>query len=156
MAIEISPNGTHGRPADRGLMRLMWRVSNPLVANFYRLMGGRGADRMLLVLTTVGGKSGQERTTPLAYFSDEAGGWLVIASAGGAVRHPSWYLNMARHPDRVFVQIGRRRYRVLPRSLKGAERERHWQRIISRAPQFAEYQRQTDRRIPVVRLTPVE
>jgi hypothetical protein len=63
---------------------------------------------------------------------------------------------MAKHPDQVWIEVNGRKIRVRAESLKGSERERIWQRIVAVAPQYAHYQQQTDREIPVVRLTAAE
>src|SRR5207247_8057179 len=145
MTVELTPDGTRGRPFPRtpvvtalmGLHQVIYRVF------------GVGSSWTLL-LTTVGSKTGQERTNPLAYFRDGPDAWLIIASAGGDRRHPAWYRNLVKNPDRVWIQVGRRRLRVTPELLRGAERQERWARITSRAKNFAEYQRQTDREIPLV------
>lgn len=117
-----------------------------------RVMG-----RPLLVLETVGARSGQARSAVLGWFPDTTEeGWLVVASYAGAARHPAWFLNMAGNPDRVWVDIGGRKVRVEPASLKGAERAEAWQRIVSLSPGYGGYQEKTDREIPIVRLRPVE
>jgi deazaflavin-dependent oxidoreductase (nitroreductase family) len=72
---------------------------------------------------------------------------------GGEARHPSWYVNLAKNPDRVFLHVRGERFHVRPVSLHGAERAAAWKRITREAPNFAEYQTKTDREIPVVRLT---
>src|SRR5687767_128135 len=101
----------------------------------------------------------------LGYFPDVAGNasggdsWLVVASAGGAARHPAWYVNLAKNPDKVLVEIGTQQGRVRrarPESLKGEERERAWQEVVRLSPSYAKYQEQTDRAIPIVRLRAVE
>jgi deazaflavin-dependent oxidoreductase (nitroreductase family) len=107
------------------------------------------------VLTTVGARTGQPRTTMLAQFPEADGSTLVAASFGGAAAHPAWYFNLAKHPDQVFIDRDGRRIRVQPTSLSGQEREAAWRRIVSVAPGFAEYQRKTDREIPVIRLAPI-
>lgn len=107
-------------------------------------------------LTTVGARSGVERTVPLRPFPGGPGRWLGVASLGGAARNPAWLRNLAAHPDRVTVRVGRRTHRVVPHTLAGADRERDWRRIVSEAPSYAAYQEQTDLPIPVVRLTTVE
>jgi len=76
-----------------------------------------------------------------------------VASMGGAAAHPSWYVNLAKNPDQVFLQVGGERFKVRPASLHGADRATAWKRITSEASNFAEYQTKTDREIPVVRLT---
>jgi deazaflavin-dependent oxidoreductase (nitroreductase family) len=151
MTVEITPDGTRGRAFPRNPLVMAVIALNRVA---YRALGVR-ADRMLL-LTTVGSRSGQERTVPLAYFPDGDDAWLIIASAGGDARHPAWFRNLARNPDQVSIQVGRRRLEVRPELLRGAQREERWKRITARARNFAEYQSQTDREIPVIRLTPVQ
>jgi deazaflavin-dependent oxidoreductase (nitroreductase family) len=107
----------------------------------------------MVVLTTLGSRSGLERSSTVASFPEGAGTWLVVASMGGEARHPSWYVNLARNPDRVFLQVRGERFRVRPASLHGSDRAAAWSRITSEAPNFAENQTKTDREIPVVRLT---
>ena len=124
-----------------------------LMPGLYRLLNGRGMGATL-ILTTVGAKSGQKRDAHLTAFPS-GDGWLVVASKGGAAAHPAWYINMARHPDEVWVQVGSRRARVKPASLKGADRAEAWKRIVSKYSNYGEYEKKTDREIPVIRLTPV-
>ncbi|MGH7609893.1 MAG: nitroreductase/quinone reductase family protein [Candidatus Dormibacteria bacterium] len=109
-----------------------------------------------LLLTTVGARSGRERTVPLGGFPDGPEAWLVVASAGGARRHPAWFLNMARNPDRIWIEVGPRRLRVCAESLGGEQRRQALERIVAIAPRYAGYQEKTDRELPVVRLTPAE
>ena len=153
MSVEITPQGTRGRAFPRGrLVSFGIRMNVAL----YRLLRGRGMDSGMLLLTTVGARSGVERTLPLAYFSDGPDAWLIIASAGGDARHPAWYRNLAAHPDRAVIEVGGRRVPVRAESLHGADRAERWQRITAKAKNFASYQRNTDREIPVIRLTPRE
>jgi deazaflavin-dependent oxidoreductase (nitroreductase family) len=123
-----------------------------LVAGLYRATGGRSSGSALL-LTTVGARSGEQRVASVRRFDDGDGRWLVVGSAGGAAKHPAWVYNLARNPDKVWVEIGRDRYKVTPELLSGDERATAWQRVVAEAPQFAGYLDQTDREIPVVRLT---
>jgi deazaflavin-dependent oxidoreductase (nitroreductase family) len=113
---------------------------------------GMHRDRLLL-LTTVGARTGQPRTTPLMFHSD-SDRWLVIASNIGAPRHPDWYLNLAAHP-RVTVEVGDQRYEAEARTAEGAEREHLWSMLKQQYRYFAEHERKTDREIPVVILTRV-
>jgi len=146
MTVTITPNGTRGFKAPAA-----FRPLARLHASIYKLVGGRG-HRNMVVLTTLGSKSGQERSSTVASFPEADGKWLVVASMGGEARHPSWYLNLAKNPDHVFLQVRGERYRVRPASLHGADREAAWKRITSEMSNFAEYQTKTDREIPVVRL----
>ena len=124
----------------------------------YRLLRGRGIRLLgqpLLILTTVGARSGRSHSVPLLYFPDGVDRWLVIASSGGSARHPAWYLNMAHRPDQVWIEVGGRALRVEATSLRGQERAAAWTRIAAAAHSYATYQAKTDRLIPVVRLTAV-
>lgn len=113
---------------------------------------GKFGELPSLVLTTVGSKSGLERTTPLAYFPD-GDGWLIVASYAGAAKNPSWYYNLAAHPDRVSIEFAGRRESVVAEQLHGAEREAAWRRITAESKRFADYQSKTDRELPIIRLT---
>ena len=160
MSVEVTPGGTRGfRPP---------KMPGPLVAAFtglgrlaYRLMGDRMRvqGRPLLILETVGARSGRSRSAILGWFPDVSDpareSWLVVASYGGAARHPAWYLNLARNPDKVWVQVGDRKVKVRAESLKGAERVQAWERVVQLAPGYARYQEKTDREIPIVRLSAV-
>ena len=124
----------------------------------FRLLGGRMRvkGRPLLMLTTVGAKSGQLRRTTLGWFPDEDDrhdSWLVVASNGGAAQHPLWYVNLAKHPEHASIAIGQRTFRVRAESLRGDARERAWDRVVSLSPGYGDYQDKTDRQIPIVRLT---
>jgi deazaflavin-dependent oxidoreductase (nitroreductase family) len=123
-----------------------------LVAALYRATGGRSSGSALL-LTTVGARSGAQRVASVRRFDLADGRWLVVGSAGGAAKHPAWIHNIARNPDKVWVEVGRDRFKVTPELLSGAERVTAWERVVAEAPQFAGYLDKTDREIPVVRLT---
>ncbi|MFI6502860.1 nitroreductase family deazaflavin-dependent oxidoreductase [Nonomuraea typhae] len=108
----------------------------------------------VLILHTVGRRSGQPRETPLAWFADDADGWLIVAS-GGEARHPDWHLNLMGHPGRASIELpGRPAVAVTPQVLDGAERERAWKDIAAAQPRYAKYQGKSERAYPIVRLTP--
>jgi deazaflavin-dependent oxidoreductase (nitroreductase family) len=104
-------------------------------------------------LITTGAKSGQERHTTLAYVPEGDNAWLITGSAGGAVSHPAWYFNIVKNPDKVWVQIGDRKIKVRPESLKGDAREHAYRRFEATAKSYSGYPHKTDREIPVLRLT---
>lgn len=108
-----------------------------------------------LVLTTVGRKTGAERSVPVGYFPGPGGSWLIVASAAGATGNPAWYYNLAAHPDQVQIEVDGRKIPVTAEQLHGADREQAWQQIITAAPRFTKYQVKTDRELPVIRLVPV-
>jgi deazaflavin-dependent oxidoreductase (nitroreductase family) len=119
-----------------------------------RIRNGGSFGRMkVLVLNTVGVKTGRDRSTPVGWFPDGDGRWLVVASAGGGPHNPAWFHNIVGNPDRVTIDVDRRRVSVTPEQLHGAERDRAWASIVAASPRFANYEVKTDREIPVIRLT---
>ena len=149
MTIEIPPAGTRG--ISPRLVRV-FRLSNRLSVWMYRRGVGSGG-RAGLLLTTIGARSGQEHTVALGKFSDGEGRWLVLAALAGAARHPAWFINLAKHPDKVWVEVGRDRFKVRPELLRGEERADAWRRVVAAAPGYGPYEQKTDREIPVIRLT---
>src|SRR5215213_5250529 len=109
---------------------------------------GPFAGRPLLLLTTIGAKSGQPRTIPLVYTTD-ADRIVVIASKGGAPTSPDWYHNLVANPL-VTIELGNERFQARARVAEGEERERLYAAQAALMPGFAEYQRNTTRQIPVV------
>jgi deazaflavin-dependent oxidoreductase (nitroreductase family) len=129
------------------------KAANRVVAALLRRGGGRLSGTHVLVLTTVGARSGEQRTSPVSWFPTPDGGWWVVASANGAARNPAWYFNLAAHPDQAAVEVAGERVDVVARQLAGAERAAAWQAITARAPRFTGYAKATDREIPVIELT---
>jgi len=148
------PQGTRGAAPPGRFLRWMNKLVTPRARRSDKPFMGMD----VLVLVTVGRTSGQERSTPVAWFADDLpdarAGWLVVASAGGAASNPDWYRNLAAHPDQAAVELGGRRVPVTATELHGDERAAAWTRITEQAKQFAGYERKTDRLIPVIRLTP--
>lgn len=107
-----------------------------------------------VVLTTVGARTGVERTHMLGGFPDGDDAWLIVASKAGAATHPAWFINLAKKPDQIWLEVGNRKLRVVADSLQGKEREQALARIAEVAPRYGEYPKKTDREIPVIRLTP--
>lgn len=108
----------------------------------------------VLLLTTVGARSGRERTHALGGFPDGHDQWLIVASKGGSATHPAWFHNLAKNPDKVWVQVANRRFRAAVVSLTGADREQAYARVVKLAPVYGGYVKKTDREIPVLRVTP--
>jgi deazaflavin-dependent oxidoreductase (nitroreductase family) len=151
MPISRSPGGTRGA---RTLPAPIARVVMPMMQWVHRRTGDRFRGSDLLYLTTVGARSGERRTNPVARFDDGGGGWLVVASFGGAARHPAWYHNLSAHPDQVWAEVSGTTHHVHAEQLDDAAHGAAWARITARAPGFLAYADKTDRRIPVLRLTP--
>lgn len=137
---------------------------NPLAKLFiqghvllYRLSGGKLGGTMrghpVLLLETRGRKSGTTRRVVVAPYID-GDNIYIIASLGGAPRHPAWYHNLKANPD-VGVQLGAKQWRAKARDLPEPERTQTWQKITLAMPGFADYQRKTSRVIPVVQLVRV-
>lgn len=153
MAVELTPNGTRGFEPPKMPRPLVGMFTGLSVAMFHRFGTRMRVQRApVLLLHTVGAKSGLVRHTILCWFADGEDAWLIVASAGGSARHPAWYRNLAANPDKVWIEVGKRKLKVRPESLKGAEREAAWQRVVTQSPGYAAYERKTDRVIPVVRL----
>ncbi|MGY1501958.1 nitroreductase family deazaflavin-dependent oxidoreductase [Streptomyces sp. QTS52] len=106
----------------------------------------------VVVLTTLGAKSGKIRKSPLMRVEHD-GSYAVVASAGGAPQHPVWYHNTVADP-RVELQDGPVRQDMLAREVTGAEKAAWWARAVEAFPGYAEYQKNTDREIPVLVLEP--
>ncbi len=102
----------------------------------------------ILLLTTTGRKTGRQTTTPLIYEQD-GDRYVVIASQGGAPTHPGWYLNLSKTQE-VEVQVKDEVFRARARTAEGEERERLWRLAARQWPDYDEYVKRTDRRIPLV------
>ena len=124
------------------------REHNRKLIEQFRAAGGRLGDRALLLLTTIGRRSGLPRTTPMMYVRD-GDRVLVIASNAGAVRHPDWYRNLVANPT-VTVEVDGETWAATAIPLRGSDHEDTFARIIERYPFFAEHQSRISRRIPVV------
>lgn len=121
----------------------------------YRETGGeRGyhwRGTTILLLSTTGRSTGEERTTPLIHRTDEDT-WVVVASKGGAPEHPGWYQNLEADPEAT-IEVKGERIPVTASSAQGDERERLWGLMTEVWPAYDEYQQKTDREIPVVVFT---
>jgi deazaflavin-dependent oxidoreductase (nitroreductase family) len=116
-------------------------------------VGGRLQQLPVLLLHHVGRKSGDERVTPVLYL-DDAGKLVIVASKGGTDRHPAWFHNLMAAPDAEVELKGGERRQVRARRASDEEREAYWPRLVERYGNYADYQRSTDRVIPVVVLEP--
>ena len=117
-------------------------------------VGGRFEGAPMVLLTTTGAKSGEPSTTPLVCLPD-GGRVLVFASKGGAPKHPGWYHNLVANPT-VTVEIGTDKYEGTATVVTGDERARLYAQQVERFPAFGDYEKKTERLIPVVALTPAK
>jgi len=115
-------------------------------------VGGMFEGATLLLLHHTGAKSGKRRVNPLGYLEDD-GRYVVFASKAGAPTNPDWYHNLRTHPN-VTIEVGTNTIEVVASEAAGEERDRLYRTQAERVPQFAEYEKQTDRVIPVIVLTP--
>jgi len=139
-----------------GPARLALKLGSGAHASMYRATKGKLFGRMgkspILLLNTVGRKSGKKRTTPLLYAMDGED-FVLIASKGGTPTHPAWYLNLIAAPD-VTVEVGDREARVRAEEVSGEEKTRLWQKMVEMYPTYDDYQTKTEREIPLLLLHP--
>jgi F420H(2)-dependent quinone reductase len=132
----------------------VWNAITSTHVALYRASGGRLGRKLqgvpCLLLEHVGRKSGKKRTTPLMYAPD-GDDLVLVASFGGAPKHPAWYLNLTANPE-TSVQVGSERRRVRAVEVDGEERARLWKKAAAAYPPYDVYQTRTERRIPVVKL----
>ena len=126
-------------------------------AELYMASGGKEGTELkgkpVILLTTIGAKTGKIRKTPLMRVEHD-GEYAVVASLGGAPKHPVWYHNIKAHP-RVELQDGTVTREYEAREVTGDEKATWWNRAVAAWPDYADYQRKTDRQIPVFVLTPI-
>jgi deazaflavin-dependent oxidoreductase (nitroreductase family) len=138
----------------KGLMKPMTKLHTWL----YRVSGGRlgghfVGDAPVLLLTTIGKRTGQLRTVPLLYLEDQ-GNIVLVASQGGLPTHPIWYQNLQVRPD-VDIQIGNAIRRMHARQATEDEKAALWPRLTTMFKGYERYQARTERNIPVVILSPL-
>ncbi len=121
-----------------------------------RITGGKIGSQLgkqsILVLHTTGRRSGEPRSTPIAYF-EQQGRYLLVASNWGRDKHADWLLNLRNQPD-ARIDVNGKSFKVKAREAEGDEYSRLWQYVTGRHAQYARYQEMTARRIPIVVLEP--
>jgi deazaflavin-dependent oxidoreductase (nitroreductase family) len=115
-------------------------------------VGGMFEGTPVLLLHHTGARSGKSRVNPLVYQSD-SGRYVVFASKAGAPTNPDWFHNLKAHPD-VKIEAGSETIDVVASEATGEERDRLFRTMVERSPQFGEYEKLTERVIPVIVLTP--
>ncbi|MFN2199666.1 MAG: nitroreductase family deazaflavin-dependent oxidoreductase [Caldilineaceae bacterium] len=132
------------------------RTANGLHVGLFRMTSGKFANRVagmpVLLITTIGRKSGKPHTNPVVYLRDGEN-FLVSASSGGMDRHPGWYFNLRNRPEAI-IQVGGQTIKAKAAILEGAERNRMYERFKDASSNFVKYEKNTSRVIPVIRLTP--
>jgi len=115
-------------------------------------VGGQFEGAPMIIMHTIGAKSGAERLTPVVYFPQADGEMVVIASKAGAPTNPDWYHNIKANPH-FDAEVGTETFPVRAVELTGDEREPVWSAVVAAMPGFGEYQTKTTRVIPVLKLT---
>jgi deazaflavin-dependent oxidoreductase (nitroreductase family) len=136
-------------------MKIFMQMWMAIHVFMYRLTGGKIGGKMggdVLLLDTVGRKSGNQRTNPVMFFRD-GGAYVITASAGGAPANPGWYYNLRAHPQ-TSIQVMDQRIQVIASEADQGEHERLWAKLVSISPQFKRYQTRTTRKIPMLLLKP--
>ena len=133
-------------------MNRTWlRFQSKLHAQIYKISNGRFGKNFgapVLLLTTIGRKSGKERTTPLFYLSLNKG-WAVTASNAGSDKHPNWWLNLQAQPQAT-IQIADRTYDIKAQKATNSEQSELWPRFVEMFPGYDTYQQETDRTVPII------
>ncbi len=137
-------------------MKFVFKIFMALNIWIYRVTGGKVGGSMrglkVLLLTTIGRKSGKAHTTPLGCF-DRVDGYVVVASNGGQPTHPAWYHNLKSNPQ-VKVQVLDKIFPATAEVLSGEARTQAWRQVIATAPSYAGYEKKTTREIPLILLRP--
>lgn len=145
-------------PAQERVGNVVIRLMSTLNVLVYRLSKGKLGGRFwrgapVLLLTTVGRKSGERRTAPVLYLAD-GDRFVVVASKGGFSKHPFWYRNLESNPN-VEVEVGGERQKMTAKRASDAEKRLLWPKLVSMYRDFDDYQARTKREIPVVILSPL-
>jgi deazaflavin-dependent oxidoreductase (nitroreductase family) len=154
MTKQNQPAGRRPSRLTAALQNAATRIHSVLYRSSKGVIGGRIANSPVLLLTTTGRRSGKQRTVPLLYLMDGRN-VVLVASNGGAVTHPTWWLNLETTSE-AWIQIKGIRRRVKAERASAAEKQRLWQRLTAMYPGYKRYQETTDRDIPVVILRPIE
>lgn len=137
-------------------MKYLFKLFMALHVAGYRLSGGKMGGTMrgvkVILLTTQGRKSGKSYTTPLGCFY-HPDGYVIVASNAGLPTNPAWYYNLKNNPQ-VTAQVLDKLIPVTAEILSGPARTQVWQQVITTAPAYADYEKQTTREIPLILLRP--
>jgi deazaflavin-dependent oxidoreductase (nitroreductase family) len=139
-------------------MKIFTRLFMALHVFLYRASGGRFGGNMngfkVLILNTLGRKSGVVHSNPVGYFERD-GAYLVVASNGGATRHPAWYHNIKANPT-FDIQVMDKVFAVQAEISSGEKRAALWKSVVAEAPAFGRYEKSTAREIPLILLRPAK
>jgi deazaflavin-dependent oxidoreductase (nitroreductase family) len=132
-----------------------WRIMPAVFAvhvALYRLLGGRFVGRNILILTTIGRKSGRKRSTPL-FFARDGETWVIVASNGGEDRYPGWWYNVHANPE-VEIEVGRTAIRCRAEAASAADTPALFEKLCAVYAGYRRYRERTRRELTVFRLRP--
>lgn len=139
-------------------MKKLYSLVISLAIFLYRKSGGRLGGRMqggdVLLLTTMGRRTGKQRTVPLIYIMDGSD-YVLTASTGGAPKHPAWFFNLRANPQAV-IQVKNRRFNVVAKVADKEKKRELWMRLVAAMPFYEAYQQKTTRDIPMLILHPMD
>ena len=133
----------------------LWKQFTRLQIRLYRRFKGQGfAGKNTILITTIGRRTGEERTTPV-YSVKDGDNYVVIASHGGSQTHPAWYLNLLANPHVIVEDHGDTIPTIANTVTEEDERQRLWNKMVAIYPPYNDYQKRTTRQMPVVLLHPL-
>jgi len=140
------------------MFKSMLKAIVSVMVFLYRITGGGIGGKMqtmsVLLLTTIGRKSGKSRSVPLTYIKDGSA-YVITASYNGLPQNPAWFLNLKSHPEAT-IQVMKRQMQVKAETANPEKKRELWARLIEVAPGYANYQKRTTRDIPMVILRPID
>ena len=143
----------------RSFFRFFMKIFMAIGIYLYEISSGRIGGRLsglnVLLLTTIRRKSGRQRTTPLGFFRDEEGSYIIIGSNAGFNTHPAWFHNLKQQPQ-VAIQVKDKKLKVNAEVARPDRRNQLWSRLVELAPFYDNYTKKTSREIPVVILHPMQ
>lgn len=148
MTDQNRPSGRRPSKLVAALQNAVTTVHSFLYRSSKGRIGGTIVNSPVLLLTTTGRRSGKQRTVPLLYLQDGPD-YVLVASNGGAVKHPTWWLNLQTTAE-AWIQINGTRRQVKAEQASATEKQRLWPRLTAMYPGYQRYQEITDRDIPVV------
>jgi deazaflavin-dependent oxidoreductase (nitroreductase family) len=154
ITIQKQPSGRRPSKLSTALQNAVTTIHTLLYRSSNGVIGGRVVDSPVLLITTKGRKSGKQRTVPLLYLLD-GDKVVLVASNGGAAKHPTWWLNLQANPE-AQIQIKGVRRRVKAEQASAEEKQRLWPLLTTMYPGYKRYQEITNRDIPVVILRSIE
>jgi F420H(2)-dependent quinone reductase len=138
-------------------MNKLYSLVISLTMFLYRKSGGRIGGKMrggdVLLLTTMGRKTGKQRTVPLIYIMDGSA-YVLTASIGGAPKHPGWFFNLRDNPQAI-IQVKNRQFNVVAKVADKEKKRELWMRLVAALPFYESFQQKTTRDIPIVILHPI-